>query len=160
MQLREYQTKNDAGESLLTGVRLEKLAEGRRHHFLQKTVDKYVSRDLMTQTDTALTLHTVDGDMVFNIDHPPTRVCLHCGEHLPNEDKAKGGSFIPQGDPRLGMAAREHVAAKHKGKVSPDPQHPSGYKYKNYYGVTPDDSVPTVNPNVRHSVLASVKLGV
>lgn len=159
MHLRDYYTQNKDNESLLTGVRIEKLAKGRRHHFIQKTVDKYVSRGLMTQSDTALILHTIDGDMVFNIDHPPTRVCLTCGEHLTNEDTAKGGEAIPQGDPRLGAAARKHMAEKHPGVASPDPQHPSGYKYKKYYGVTPDDSVPTVNPKARGSILAAVALG-
>ncbi len=158
MHLRDFFTTNAANESLLTGVRLEKLAQGRRHHFLELTIEKYESRKLLTRTDKAIILHTVDGDMLFNIDHPPTRVCLLCGEHLPNEDQGAGSS-IPQGDPRLGAGARKHMADKHKNKPSPDPQHPHGYKYKKYYGVTPDDSVPTINPKARGSLLARVKLG-
>ena len=158
MHLRDYFTANDINEQLLTGVRLERLSEGRRHHFTETTVEKYESRGLMTRTKTSLVLHTVDGDMVFNIDHPPTRVCLLCGAHLPNEDRDKGGEFIPQGDPRLGAGARKHMADKHKGQASPK-EFPSGYKYKKYFGVTPDDSIPMVNPKASGSILASVKLG-
>ena len=146
MQLRDYFTNNKAGESLLTGVRLEKLAAGRRHHFGQSMIDKYEGRGLLTKTDTTITLHTIDGDMLFSIDHPPGRYCAHCGESLQDENFEEGGEFIPQGNPKLGAGARAHVAAKHKGKTSPDVNHPSGYKMKNYWGATPDDSVPTINP--------------
>ncbi len=148
MQLRDYFTKNRFNEQVLSGVRLEKLCATRRHHFGYASVDKYTDRNLMTKTDTTITLHTVDGDMLFNIDHPPGRYCSHCGEALPNENSDKGGEFIPQGDPRLGAGARKHVEEKHKGKTSPDPSSPSGYKMKNYWGVTPDDSVPTINPKI------------
>lgn len=157
MHLRDYFTKNKAGESLLTGVRLEALSGGRRHHFTETCVEKYEARDLITKTDKTITMHTVDGDMLFNIDHPPTRVCLLCGEQLPNEDR--DGSNTPQGHPNMGAAARAHMEEKHKGEASPDPQHPLGYKYKKYWGVTPDDSVPTVNPKAKGSILASVTLG-
>ena len=119
MHLRDYFTKNSAGESLLTGVRIEALPEGRRHHFTETSVEKYTAKGLMTKTDTTITLHTVDGDMLFNIDHPPTRVCLLCGEQLPNEDR--DGNNIPQGDPRMGAGARAHMAEKHAGEASPKP---------------------------------------
>lgn len=149
MYLRDYFTKNEAGESLLTGFRLERLAEGRRHHFGPAQIAKYESRGLITKTDTTITMHTVDGDMLFNIDHPPGRYCCHCGEALQNEQTEEGGEFIPQGHAKLGAGARKHVATKHKGKTSPDLNNPSGYKMKNYWGATPDDSIPTINPKPR-----------
>ncbi len=160
MHLRDYFTANDLGEQVLSGVRIEKLAKTRRHHFSYATVAKYEGRGLLTKTDTTITLHTVDGDMAFNIDHPPGRYCLHCQESLPDEHLEDGGAFIPQGDPRLGAGARAHVEAKHKGKKSPNPAFPHGYKMKNYWGVTPDDSVPTINPKAIGSILAEVALGV
>lgn len=149
MYLRDYFTTNDLNQKVLSGVRLERLAGGRRHHFGPAQIAKYESKGLITKTDTTITMHTVDGDMLFNIDHPPGRYCCHCGESLQNEQWEDGGAFIAQGDSRLGAGARAHVAAKHKGKKSPDPSNPSGYKMKNYYGATPDDSVPTINPNPR-----------
>jgi len=149
MHLRDYFTINHLNESVLSAVRLESLAAGRRHHFGDASIKKYESRGLLTKTDSTITMHTVDGDMVFNIDHPPGRYCCHCGEAQQNENFDKGGDFIPQGDPRLGAGARKHVAEKHAGKTSPDPSNPSGYKMKNYYGVTPDDSVPTINPKTQ-----------
>jgi len=142
MHLRDYETNGK-----LTGVRLEKLAKGRRHHFNERMVAKYEAAGLITKNDKTLTMHTIDGDMEFAIDHPPTRVCLLCGEHLPNEDRTDGGQFIPQGDIRLGAGARKHMDEKHKGEKSPDPQFPYGYKYKKYWGCEPHDSVPTINPN-------------
>jgi len=153
MHLRDYFTQNSLGESSLTGVKLEKLAEGRRHHFTERTVEKYESRGLITKDDKTLTMHTVDGDMKFSIDHPPTRVCLLCGEFLPNEDREEDGEFIPQGHPKLGAGARKHMEKEHKGKESPNPQFPLGYKYKKYWGVTPDDSVPTINHNCSVAII-------
>lgn len=159
MHLRDYFTKNALGESSLSGVRLEKLAGGRRHHFTPATVEKYEKRGLLTKTDTTIVLHTIDGDMLFNIDHPPGRYCAHCGESLQDENFEEGGEFIPQGHAKLGAGARAHVEAKHKGKVSPDLNNPSGYKMKNYWGVTPADSVPTINPKAIGSSIADVTLG-
>ena len=159
MHLREFFTTNEVGETKLSGLRIEKLAKARRHHFSQSMIDKYESSGLITKSDTAIVVHTVDGDMVFNIDHPPGRYCLHCGDALPNENFEKDGETIPQGNIKHGAGARKHVAEKHKGKKSPDPSIPAGYKMKNYYGTTPDDSVPTVNPKARKSLLASVQLG-
>jgi len=132
MHLRDYYTKE-----VLTGVRLEKLPKGRRHHFNERMVAKYEAVGLITKNDKTLTMHTVDGDMKFTIDHPPTRVCLLCGEFLPNEDRADGGQFIGQGDPRLGAGARKHMEAKHKGEKSPNPE---------FWGCTAEDSIPDVNP--------------
>lgn len=154
MNLRDYFTRNGVGESILTGVRLEALAEGRRQHFNDRLVEKYKSRSMLSVVGDDLIMHTVDGDMVFHIDHPPTRVCLHCGEYLPNEDREEGGELIPQGDSRLGAGARKHVAEKHEGEESPDPQFLSGYKYKKYYGCTPDTSIPDVNPKAKGGLLS------
>ena len=148
MHIRTIMKKNPATqETLWSGIQLAKLAPSRRHHFIPKILHEYVERGFASITDKQIILHTIDGDMPFKLDHVPGRYCAHCNEALPNEDLEEGGAAIPQGDPRLGKAARKHVAAKHKGAESPDPRNPSGYKYKMYYGATAEDSVPTVNKN-------------
>lgn len=110
------------------GLRLVKLAASRRHHFSPEKVAELESEGFATRSNDAITLHTVDGDMVLHIDHAPGRVCSHCAEDLTSE-----------------VAARAHVELAHQGIVSPDASHPAGYKMKNYYGVTADESVPTLN---------------
>lgn len=142
MHLQKIYTESD-GETRWSGIRLLKLAPSRRHHFKPKMVDEYEKRGLATRTKDAITLHTIDGDMVFTIDHNPGRYCTHCGEALTNEEDS---TTLPQGHPDLGKAAREHVAAKHKGKKSPDSSNPHGYKYKHYIGATAADSVPQSTP--------------
>ena len=148
MHIRTIMKKNPiTQETLWSGIQLAKLAPSRRHHFIPKLLDEYVGRGFATITDKKIILHTIDGDMPFKLDHVPGRYCCHCNEALLNEDLEEGGAAIPQGDPRLGAAARVHVAANHEGEVSPDRNNPSGYKYKMYYGATAEDSVPTINPN-------------
>lgn len=112
------------------GLRLVKLAPHRRHHFSPEKVAELKDQGFCSITDTTLTLHTVDGDMPFNIDHTPGVYCCHCGDELPATEGA----------------CRAHVAEKHEGIESPDASHTAGYKVKLYYGLTPHDSVPDVNP--------------
>jgi len=148
MKIREVMTADPkTGETTWSGIQLQSIPAGRRQHIPQKWIDKHVARGFATLDENKLTMHTIDGDMSFSIDHGPSRYCCHCGEALPNEDLEPGGHLIPQGDPRLGAAARAHVAEKHAGVKSPDPENPAGYKYKMYYGVTAEKAVPTVNPN-------------
>jgi len=148
MKIREVMTTDPAtGEVAWTGIQLLSIPENRRQHIPQVWIDKHTARGFATLDENKLTMHTIDGDMAFTVDHSPGRFCCHCGEALANEDQEAGGGFIPQGDPRLGAVAREHVASKHAGIVSPDPQNPSGYKDKMYYGLTAAKEVPTDNPN-------------
>ena len=112
------------------GLRLVKLAASRRHHFSPEKVEELKSQGFMSVSDKKITLHTVDGDMLFTIDHTPGVYCCHCGDELPPTEGA----------------CRAHVAGKHEGVTSPDVSHPAGYKVKLYYGITADESVPTLNP--------------
>lgn len=146
MQIRNIHTKRPNNEVIWTGIQLIKLAATRRHHFGKTWIAKHIDRGFVTKTDKAITLHTVDGDMKFSIDHPPGRYCLHCDTALPNEDEDGG---FPAGHPELGKAARAHVAKEHKGAKSPNPNHPHGYKHKPYYGATAAEDVPTINPNAK-----------
>jgi len=154
MQIRNiHSTNSETGEVTWTGVQLISLQPGRRHHFSPEWVEKHVDRGLATLSKKDITLHTVDGDMVFHIDHGPGRVCLHCGEKLLSEEDK---SSYPAGHPKLGEAARAHVAKQHEGVASPNPSFPAGYKFKHYYGTTPDESVPTVNPKATQVTLEVV----
>ena len=147
MHIRNVHTKNDQTQEITwSGIQLLKLAPSRRHHFSPKQIDEWTERGFVTVNKKTITMHTIDGDMVFKLDHLPSRYCLHCGEALPNEDV--DGNW-PAGHIKLGEGARKHVAEKHSGKESPNSSYPAGYKYKKYYGATAADSVPTINPNAK-----------
>ena len=77
-----------------------------------------IAEGWLEATDKTITIHSTDGDIVYNIVKKPGRYCCHCDDKLI--------------DDATGEAAREHVAKKHAGKQSPDPENPSGYKMRNY----------------------------
>ena len=77
-----------------------------------------IAEGWLDASDKTITIHTTDGDLVYNIVKKPGRYCCHCGEKLQ--------------DDATGETAREHVAKKHAGKQSPDPENPSGYKMQNF----------------------------
>lgn len=147
MHLRKIMTRNPEGELLWAGLQLLKLAPSRRHHFSPTQLALWKARGFCEITDSTITLKTVDGDMIFDIDHEPGRYCLHCNEKLHNEEEDPGA--IPQGDPRLGAAARKHVKEKHAGKKAAHSSFPHGYKFKHYYGATARKEVPTINPKAK-----------
>ena len=150
MQIRNFSKfDQDTGDKTWSGIQLMALAKSRRHHFSPVWLERHIARGFVSMTDSSIVLHTIDGDMLFKIDHVPSRYCLHCGEKLHNEEDDAGGMLIRAGDSRLGAEAREHVKKKHTGKKSMNPSFPSGYKFKHYYGATADESVPTVNPKAK-----------
>ncbi len=131
--------KTTQGEVLWSGILLVALARSRRHHFSPKHLKELVERGFATISDTSVILHTEEGDRLFNLDHEPGCYCQHCGESLTYEWD------LPAGHKDRGAQARAHVAEKHAGAKPPNPDIPSGYKLKTYYGVTADDSVPMVS---------------
>ena len=58
-------------------------------------------------------------DMRYQVARQPGRYCLHCGEKL--------------ADDAIGEMARLHIAQKHNGVASPDPNTPAGYVMLNYF---------------------------
>ena len=84
-----------------------------RHSFRKEWLEEH--RQFITQTDKRITLHTVDGDINFKIDHLPGRYCLTTKLRLPDVSK----------DPKA-EACRAHVKAQ-KSAVKTE-RWPDGYK--------------------------------
>mgnify|MGYP003652305053 CR=1 FL=1 len=70
-----------------------------KHNFKKEWLEEH--SHFITKTSTHITLHTVDGDVNFKIDHMPGRYCLTTGVKLPDASK----------DPKA-EACRAHVAAQ------------------------------------------------
>jgi hypothetical protein len=83
-----------------------------KHNFRKEWLEEH--RQFVTKTDERITLHTVDGDINFKVDHLPGRYCLTTGVRLPDVSK----------DPKA-EACRAHVAAQ-KFAVK-TPRWPHGY---------------------------------
>lgn len=67
-----------------TGLKILQMPKTGKHNFRKDWLQSEGVRRFVSQTNDAITLHTVDGDVVFNIDYPPGRHCLTCGEKLPD----------------------------------------------------------------------------
>jgi hypothetical protein len=55
----------------------------------------------------------------YEVLRQPGRYCCHCDEKLQDDEK--------------GNLARLHVASKHRGQASPDPNSPAGYVKLNHF---------------------------
>ena len=74
-----------------------------------------------------ITIDAKPDPVVYQIKRAPGVYCCHCGQRLPaGAAQDQSGQFLPP----------PHVAEKHKGAVSPDPENPSGYRQENYYTCT------------------------
>ena len=100
----------------------------------QKLVPAWVDRfkQFITQDAEKIVLHTVDGDVIFNIDHAcinnaPTRYCLTCNEVLPDQ---RADPFAEQ--------SRAHVAA-HGDSAEKSDRWPPGYMVVNSFECTVED---------------------
>jgi len=104
-------------------VQLSKLvAQDAQQKFTENFLTGGEGEGWLSRKGAKVTIHGLDGDVVFAITQEPGRYCCHCGEKLPDD-----------GD---GKAARKHVAEKHAGKTSPDAENISGYVMQNYYNCT------------------------
>lgn len=70
------------GVKIATGMKLLEQPRKGQHDFRKDWLQQH--RQFITQTDAAITLHTVDGDVKFNIDYSPGRWCLTTGAKLPD----------------------------------------------------------------------------
>ena len=92
-----------------------------------------VSR-FITVINDVITVNTVDGPVVFNVEREPGRYCLTCGEQLP--DHAGNGTAL---EAKRAQACRDHVAS-HGAKAEKSPKWPHGYEsYPNSYLCNIDD---------------------
>jgi hypothetical protein len=63
-----------------------------------------------------LVIHTATGDVLYLFERLPGYYCCHCGHRE-----------------TVGNAMRDHIRRAHAGAASPDPGHPSGYRYEAWY---------------------------
>lgn len=65
-----------------TGLKLLEPPRNGKHNFRKDWLQQH--RPFISQTDQSITLHTVEGDVKFNIDYSAGRWCLATGEKLPD----------------------------------------------------------------------------
>jgi hypothetical protein len=94
------------------GMKMLSAPKSGKHNFRKEWLEEH--RQFITKTDKRITLHTVDGDINFKIDHLPGRYCLTTGVKLPDVSK----------DPKA-EACRAHVKAQ-KSAVKTE-RWPDGY---------------------------------
>lgn len=88
-------------------------------NFSVKLVTDMLGAGLMEIHDDELILRVHPEDLHYTIKRTPGRYCLHCGEKLQ--------------DDQSGQMARLHIAMKHAGVESPDPDNPAGYIALNHF---------------------------
>jgi hypothetical protein len=116
------------------GLRILNLpAGGKQRIHSDLLVDPAVAPHI-SHGDTSFTFHTLDGDVVFNIDREPGRYCLTCGEQLP--DFAGNGKTQEM---RRAAQCRAHIAT-HGKSAETSTAWPHGYEsYPNSYLCSIDD---------------------
>ena len=95
-------------QPIVAGIRVLRL--GRKQKFSPDLVTRGAADGWLVLAGGRITLKAEGGDIAFRVVRTPGTWCCHCGAAAHN-----------------GAAAREHIAAEHAGKVSPDPENPSGY---------------------------------
>jgi hypothetical protein len=86
-----------------------------KQHFSTRFVEKSTADGLMSLREGKIILHTRP-ELTYRIVRQPGYYCCHC--HQAVDD---------------GASARLHLESQHKGKKSPDPGNPAGYRRDNFY---------------------------
>ena len=119
LQRKHYHDPNGIKSPVVSGIRIKRISADGKQKFPTKLVKQGQDERWLSVVRGTIVIHDKGGDAVFKVLAIPGRYCCHCGEKLTD-------------DP-TGEAARKHVAEKHAGKISPDPENPSGYAMQNYY---------------------------
>jgi hypothetical protein len=88
-------------------------------NFSVRLVTEYLQTGFMSISGDELFFYVHPETLHFEIIRRPGRYCLHCGEKLPDDT---GGAL-----------ARLHVAEKHTGVASPNPDNSAGYVAINHF---------------------------
>jgi hypothetical protein len=124
---------HSSGAPVVIGVKV--LRAGRKQKFTPQLIERGIMEGWLALGGGRITLTGHDGAQhVWRIVRSPGRYCCHCGERLgDNADNME-----------LARLAQAHVAAKHAGVASPDPENPSGYLCTHAYkGVREQPAAPT-----------------
>lgn len=96
------------------------LRAGKRQNFSEN----FLQNPFVTKSADKITLHGVDGDVVYKIKRVPGHYCSHCGVAIPDAGQVLDATTT---------VGQKHVREKHVGAKSPDPQNPAGYERINHY---------------------------
>lgn len=102
----------------VTGVEVKYAkAVGSEQHFSPRLIEGGIAEGwLSTDYTKKLTIDGENKELVYEILRRPGTYCCHCDKSV--DDSPAGAA---------------HVAAAHKGKKSPDPSNPSGFRRDNFY---------------------------
>lgn len=102
-----------SGKPVLDHIKV--LRAGDKQHFSTRFIATGQTIGYVSVADGMITL-TTKPKLVYNIIRAPGYYCCHCD--------------APMSD---GAEARGHLEVEHKGKKSPDPSNPAGYRKDNFY---------------------------
>lgn len=120
---------NDQGETVFAGYEFVSVGANPKQNFHLHQIETYQKQGVVEIGKDAITLKCLNGDFKFAINQEPGIYCLLDDKKWPLD-----GEDVPQ--KMRGQVARDHIAAKHKGKASPDPENPAGYRVQRYYATT------------------------
>ena len=113
----EIDKHSDGYFPVVIGVEIKRLPVNGKQKLSPKLIKQGKEQGWLTISDDLIQIN----DTKFKIVGVPSHECLHCGHVDLSQDMT-------------GQTCRNHIAAKHKGKKSPDPDNnPSGYVRHNYY---------------------------
>lgn len=102
------------------GLSVAHTGMSREQNFARATVEEGLELGYLSIGKGQITLHAVDGDLVYKIVRGPGRYCCHCAQRI-----GEGG----KGDKSAEAEAQAHVVAAHAGIASPDKGNPAGYRW-------------------------------
>lgn len=107
-------------------VGVEVLHAGDRQNFSPSLIRQGQKAGWLTFEADRLTILDSEGDPVtYKVVREPGSYCCHCGEELPDASARDEDSGMTVG--------QLHVAERHAGETSPDPNNPSGYRRDDFY---------------------------
>jgi len=109
---------------LLAGLEVNHTGVSAEQHFSTPLITELVKLNIAQLDGDELIIRAAPEDLHYTIKRTPGRWCLHCGEKL--------------SDDANGEMARLHIAMKHNGVASPDPETPAGYVWLTYFDCTLD----------------------
>ena len=121
-------SRSDAskGIKVVHGIKILRLPNSGKQNLTTKTLQDF--KQFISQDDKAIIFHTVDGNVVFNIDRAPGRYCLSCEEKM-----------LDSRDDPYNEKISEHVLEHGKSAVTTS-RWPHGYEvFANHYHCTIED---------------------
>lgn len=119
MKVRILAETDGEGVKHPSGLKIEKLPTHGQQRIHKDALLQWA--EWVTLSKGELILHTVDGDVKFNINHAPGRYCLTCDKQLP-----PNGVSGSEEEAKAAKACRDHVAEHGDDAVTTD-RWPNGY---------------------------------